>query len=411
MSGEPVVVRMYNVGFGDCFLVEFPTPGGSPHRMLIDCGVHSASEKPFDLADVVEAVIEDASEGGQPRIHVVVMTHRHQDHVRGFEDPRWNQVTVDEVWMPWTENPDDPEAVSLLERQSGGAKHLVGLVGETSPTYEMAMNSLTNETAMAMLHGGFAGTPRRRYLPEVPAGGATQSASLFPFMRADALGGIDMWVLGPSREEDIIRDMDPPEAERYVASFKGRLRTFDDPLPFDRWRLSQAAFRGVPAYTHLNRYGVGDIVKRATLDPYLLGMALEDSVNNTSLMLLFRVGAAHLLFTGDAQWGSWNRILQDPTGKSLLAKTTFYKVGHHGSHNASPRSFVEESLRGAKAMVSVAPTSIPSWKNIPKHELLDALVQDGRCSVVMDSSQAVPNVPGTATAERGGLSFRMEIPT
>jgi hypothetical protein len=45
MSAEQVVVRMYNVGFGDCFLLTLPTTAG-PRRMLIDCGTHPASTGP-----------------------------------------------------------------------------------------------------------------------------------------------------------------------------------------------------------------------------------------------------------------------------------------------------------------------------------------------------------------------------
>ena len=56
-----------------------------------------------------------------------------------------------------------------------------------------------------------------------------------------------------------------------------------------------------------------------------------------------------LLFPGDAQagnWLSWQDLkweLEDPksskktlvSGPDLLARTVFYKVGHHGSHNAT----------------------------------------------------------------------------
>lgn len=47
MSSEQVVVRMYNVGFGDCFLLTLPTAPG-PRRMLIDCGTHSRRGAPVE---------------------------------------------------------------------------------------------------------------------------------------------------------------------------------------------------------------------------------------------------------------------------------------------------------------------------------------------------------------------------
>ena len=37
-----VRVRMYNVGFGDCFVLEFPREDQPPFRILVDCGAHRA---------------------------------------------------------------------------------------------------------------------------------------------------------------------------------------------------------------------------------------------------------------------------------------------------------------------------------------------------------------------------------
>lgn len=65
-----------------------------------------------------------------------------------------------------------------------------------------------------------------------------------------------------------------------------------------------------------------------------------------------------LLFPGDAQfgnWNSWKRLkwtiqLADGTSKEvliddLLKRTVFYKVGHHGSHNATLRKSGLKSWR------------------------------------------------------------------
>jgi hypothetical protein len=75
-------------------------------------------------------------------------------------------------------------------------------------------------------------------------------------------------------------------------------------------------------------------------------------VNNTSLALAFELveGGPVLLFPGDAQIGSWlswkdlswevgsgpdKRTIKGP---DLLKEVVFYKVGHHGSHNATLKS-------------------------------------------------------------------------
>jgi hypothetical protein len=70
--------------------------------------------------------------------------------------------------------------------------------------------------------------------------------------------------------------------------------------------------------------------------------ALDDALNNTSLILLLEVGGLRLLFPGDAQIENWrhtlNRLPQDPELAAALTSVDLYKVGHHGSRNATPRS-------------------------------------------------------------------------
>lgn len=77
-----------------------------------------------------------------------------------------------------------------------------------------------------------------------------------------------------------------------------------------------------------------------------LALRLNNEVNNTSLVLAFELPRSGkvLLFTGDAQRGSWigwSDLKWDiGTGrtidaKELLGRCVLYKVGHHGSHNAT----------------------------------------------------------------------------
>mgnify|MGYP001553879751 FL=1 len=68
---------------------------------------------------------------------------------------------------------------------------------------------------------------------------------------------------------------------------------------------------------------------------------LDKALNNTSLILLFEFGKQKLLFPGDAQIESWEYALQGPNSRRnlrLLKDLTFYKVGHHGSLNATPKT-------------------------------------------------------------------------
>ena len=84
--------------------------------------------------------------------------------------------------------------------------------------------------------------------------------------------------------------------------------------------------------------------------------ALDDAINNTSLILLFEVGTGDdrrlMLFPGDAQIENWAYSLTGPDAHQwadLLADVDLYKVGHHGSLNATPKDKPLEQIRQARA--------------------------------------------------------------
>src|SRR5262245_28788838 len=80
-----VTIRMYKVGFGDCFLLLIPTDAGTK-KMLIDCGSLKNHKK--KIAEISNRVIEDIRDSdGTPRIDVLVVTHRHADHISALQIP------------------------------------------------------------------------------------------------------------------------------------------------------------------------------------------------------------------------------------------------------------------------------------------------------------------------------------
>jgi hypothetical protein len=126
-----------------------------------------------------------------------------------------------------------------------------------------------------------------------------------------------------------------------------------------------------------------DGVRGADRDAVLAAAAkLEAAENGTSLVLMFRFGQTHLLFTGDAEWGTWEVALA--RWEPLLRRTAFFKVGHHGSFNATPPRLVELLPQTALAM---APTRHGDHNNVPLRSLMTAL--RARLTRV-----ALSNVPG-----------------
>jgi hypothetical protein len=89
-----------------------------------------------------------------------------------------------------------------------------------------------------------------------------------------------------------------------------------------------------------------DSLSRQRLNSLLrIVRTLDSAMNNTSLILLIDVPGVQpqrLLFPGDAQIENWEYALKFAPDKDdnldLLRKVDLYKVGHHGSRNATPRT-------------------------------------------------------------------------
>jgi len=79
-----LLIRVYDVGFGDSIYVAIPDKDRMFH-MLIDCGNSNQDslEKLQKVLEDVRSLLRDANEG-EERLDLLVVTHPHQDHIRGF---------------------------------------------------------------------------------------------------------------------------------------------------------------------------------------------------------------------------------------------------------------------------------------------------------------------------------------
>lgn len=386
---DTITVAMFNVGFGDCFLVAIPVggPTGSKVcRILFDCGRHKGGKiEDQKLADRVIAAATDAD--GIARIDLVVGTHRHKDHVSAFASAGWDKVQVGEVWMPWTENPRDPAARGIAERQVRSAAlaslalapALAAAPARDRAALEAAKSilslALSNEAAMDTLYSGFAGNPVRRYLPDPPIPNQ-------PDVPAEPLGlagcpGLRLHVMGPSRDAATLAVMDPPRAETFRRLALARETAETDKLtPFaPQSRLDPQALAPAQRKAIAARLSDKDkaTIRGFSQDVDLVGLAAEidAAINNTSLVIMIEIGRAHLLFCADAQWGNWKSILADAHWADLIRQTTFLKVGHHASHNASPVTLIDKLLpKDIPAMISVDPRA---YSNVPYQGLVDEM--------------------------------------
>src|SRR5690606_28059246 len=148
-----------------------------------------------------------------------------------------------------------------------------------------------------------------------------------------------------------------------------------------------------------------------------LAIRLDDDTNNSSLALAIELDDGDvLLFAADAQVGNWlswhdltwtldgDRVV---TGGDLVARTVLYKVGHHGSHNATLRERgLERMARLRVAMVPVDQETARrrGWTRMPLPELMDRL---GEKAIVLRSDEAAP--AGIADLIETPLYFELSL--
>lgn len=358
-----VRVRMYQVGFGDCFLVsiEYDEPlddGRAERHLLIDFG---STRSPREgrargrMADV--ATLIEKHTGGV--LDALVVTHRHRDHVMGFEDKTGAQtmraLAPKLVLRSWTEDPqlpataDGPEGAALAEPGSAGtvgrssarfarmlaeaqdhAATLAGRVGLDEVVREEAGEQLKNAAAVALLEE-LSADGRGRYLY---AGADAGLESVIP--------GLTTTVLGPPtvEQDPRVAKQRAENPEYWMLALSASLREAAGPAGSASGDDAQRApIRLGPGPV---RWLVERLARQRSASTARLVRDLDDALNNTSLVLLLEIGGLSLLFPGDAQIENWQYTLErlgdEPKLRDRLARVDLYKVGHHGSRNATPRS-------------------------------------------------------------------------
>lgn len=454
-------IRMYRVGFGDFFLVTVPTSSGNQF-ILIDCGVFKGTSGTGDLGSIVDAV-EDMHRTTDGHLALVIMTHRHADHIAGFSKaPQFEKFEASMVWMPYWEQFNDPKdkakkdkakkekakkdndtdkdededdakkfdnsAHNLLVDIDELAKNLAfQFRGKQDPEAKEALAQLANATgiedfsvapkrgggnaaALDMLknHLGKNGENVRYYAagdePELPAelkglkakilGPPPQKAKVFLTLM-DLKKGVGQYL-------DSMSDGDQGQPETIKPFPKEWYADFEEDRPKDYPKLDLRD-------ELIDYKQFAQVVENAQPDMLVAAAGkIENFLNNQSLVVLFEFGGKKLLFAGDAQGGNWEYWLfktdepqKDPTkagdiietSKELLETIDFYKVGHHGSTNATPIQAIEAAVArpaSSTGFVSMCSTEEGVYGNsergteVPRTPLIEVL-KKGSCLVRSDA--------------------------
>lgn len=423
---------MYRQGLGDCFLVSLKRSQGDDYKILIDCGVILGTP---NSATIMTKVVDDIVGATGGKLDLLLATHEHWDHLSGFIQAAGSfaKLSVGEVWLAWTEDPDDTLAKQLGEERGSALTALQmchsALQMTNDRTFGLDQPPQADVVAdMLGFFGAASGGTTKDALMNVQSMSNGRVRYCRPSDEPVHLTDPDVrvYVLGPPHDEKLIRRTLPSKSspETYglaldgngvlpVDVYKSLASPKDDPPFGPTYTIAMEAARGMEFFQR-RYWGMGEDapdwrrIDIEWLDSAAdLALALDSATNNTSLVVAIELpGGDVLLFVADAQVGNWE-LWQDVrwivdghpvTGPDLLRRTIFYKVGHHGSHNATLRQ------NGLEEMTNLEIAAIPvdhamalkkHWGRMPLEEL-EAALRDKTSGNVLRSDQdpvtKIPNV-------------------
>jgi beta-lactamase superfamily II metal-dependent hydrolase len=325
--GNQLLIRAYNVGCGDCIYVRIPDANDGFH-ILIDCGKKGGDALLKKAIDHLKTELPKGSAAGTKRLDLIVATHRHEDHIKGF-DPAWfANVEVKNIWLSAGMDPEHKQAEGVNKLRSFAAGQIKRLVEDgrsaMHPAVEMlaSLYGVKNEVADDLL------------MVKLPKANGIKAAYMHTGMKHGVKlpADTEIHILAPEQDIDhfyLGKEVD--QRLKGLLSLSGQLG-------------GGAATTARPANISASDF---QKLQSRMLSNGLAFAAKETSIqNNLSVVLLIVWKKKRLLFVGDAEWdrefkegknnGSWNVMWEKHRKTHLKGPVDFLKVGHHGSTNATP---------------------------------------------------------------------------
>jgi hypothetical protein len=413
---------MYNVGFGDCFLLSFKYPERDRH-VLLDYGSTAAPKR--GPKDYMQKIAEDIKTVSLNKLDGIIATHRHRDHVSGFAtDAGTGKIIAslkpDFVIQPWTEDPKArtdalTATASVITRgkpdEQKMTSHFLGSLED--------MHSVAASIAARAAEKSFVGAQTAQQLKFIGEDNIKNPSAVRNLMQMgrsgkayyvnagmslDILPGVKCTVLGPPtlKQSNAIRKeraRDPSEFWQFrsfwgsqsLAAYKARAAVANS-----KWSHGHSSNSALPAGV---RWFVAQ--SRQIQADQMLGLVrdLDNVMNNTSVILLLAIGKKKILLPGDAQIENWAYALANREWRAQLEDVNLYKVGHHGSLNATPKSLwalfkKKGNAKAADRLETLCSTkagkhgSVASGTEVPQHLLVDELKKDSAFTSTEETADA-----------------------
>lgn len=336
---DQLLIRAYNVGCGDCIYVRIPGADGG-FNMLIDCGKKGNDELLKKAVDHLRTELPAGSKAGTKRLDLIVATHRHEDHIKGFDPQLFDKIQVKNIWLSVAMDPNHPQAK--------GVNSLRAFATDAMRTLANSGMALSDEVEMLAATYGVSNDAADKLLLEtLPAANGIAPRFVHSGMKHDLAlpKDTDIHILAP--EEDIDGFYLGEELDATLKGFRGISGSL---VPRSTGSAGASGSTPQPASISATDFRV---LQSRMLSNGLAFAAKESSIqNNLSVVLLIVWRKRRLLFVGDAEWdgefkerkhnGSWNVMWEKHRKTHLKEPVDFLKIGHHGSINATPPPLSEQ---------------------------------------------------------------------
>ncbi len=380
---KKVTLRTYQVGFGDCILMILEYSDGSEKFVLFDFGTTALPKSLGKTAGQwLKMIADDIKARCSSQLDIVVATHRHADHILGFStdnDSGKAGLVIRSckpklVVQPWTEDPKLPEdaeegrrslvgpaevkaasersySLTLLNMQaiSGAivdeAKNVRSAAPAVAEQIEfIGLDNVSNESAVKNL-----GTMGKNVYISYGFDLNAKIKTILPGIKVEVLGPPTLKQHPPAGHEA------PKNASEYwpflaMAQNYWSMQAATSEMSSKNISAGKRLFPNASVYSapfpSRSRWFVRRMRKLRADQLLSIATTMDDALNNTSLILLFEIGGKKFLFPGDAQIENWEYCLKFADDKAThlkrLADTYVYKVGHHGSTNATPQTLYKD---------------------------------------------------------------------